>query len=159
MGAALETAYRIYVWNAEKVFCPPATRDVPIEWTGRLRKAQLRARLSSWRLTGVEVNGNLFRVDGQDVLLDVTRFIIKGVNTFVLHYEAPWWCVFPWDGDTATVYVDIEVEGEVRTAPPRQEMPWYREVMIWGFMTVVGATFAYGLATSLPRLLERRGGR
>lgn len=117
--------FKIYFWDNEPVYCPPASRTRDITWSGELRYAKLHVELErKWTLTRVTFNGEKVW-EGQSrepVEVDVLPYVNLGENEVRLDYIASPLCVV---GDRANCLAYITLSNDsVEVKKPTEYPPW-----------------------------------
>lgn len=122
--------FRIYFWDNEPVFCPPAVRKRDVMWSGELRYAKLYVELEpKWGLTGITFNGvKVWEGMGtiEPVEVDVLPYVQLGENDVRLDYIASPWCVI---GDRANCLCYLTISDDtVEVKKPTEYPPWIHYV-------------------------------
>lgn len=117
--------FKIYFWDNEPVYCPPAVRRRDIIWSGELRYAKLYVELESkWKLTGITFNGEKVweGYSTEPVEVDVLAYVNLGENEVKLDYIASPLCVV---GDRANCLCYLVLSDDaVQVKKPAEPPPW-----------------------------------
>ena len=127
---------RIYFWNKEKVYCPPAIQRRTFTILGTINRATLVVDFDptgNWGLDKATYNELEISAPSNKFSEPIpVGNIVNGENSVKLDYSGAWLC-FAGEGRQCTVYLETDITGTIGVSEP---VDW-GNILLWVVVLII----------------------